>query len=73
MGIDGQQRRSRTFYLQPESDELHLFQDKASSARDDRSGLVAALEFVRPGDCLLVWKLDRLIEESLWRVTGGNT
>ena len=41
-------------------DERHLFQDKASGARDDRPGLAAALEFARPGDCLVVWKLDRL-------------
>src|ERR1700694_2324553 len=41
-------------------DERHLFQDKASGACDDRPGLSAALEFVRPGDCLVVWKLDRL-------------
>ncbi len=41
-------------------DERHLYQDKASGTRDDRPGLAAALDFVRPGDCLVVWKLDRL-------------
>ena len=41
-------------------DERHLFEDKASGARDDRPGLTSALEFVRQGDCLIVWKLDRL-------------
>jgi DNA invertase Pin-like site-specific DNA recombinase len=41
-------------------DERHLFEDKASGARDDRPGLAGALEFVRAGDCLVVWKLDRL-------------
>jgi DNA invertase Pin-like site-specific DNA recombinase len=41
-------------------DERHLFEDKASGARDDRPGLAKALEFVLPGDCLVVWKLDRL-------------
>src|ERR1700748_2494549 len=41
-------------------DERHLFEDKASGARDDRPGLARALDFVRPGDCLVVWKLDRL-------------
>ena len=41
-------------------DERHLFEDKASGARSDRSGLSAALDFVRTGDCLVVWKLDRL-------------
>jgi DNA invertase Pin-like site-specific DNA recombinase len=30
-------------------DELHLFEDKASGARDDRPGLAKALGFVRPG------------------------
>jgi DNA invertase Pin-like site-specific DNA recombinase len=28
--------------------------------RDNRAGLTNALAFVRPGDCLVVWKLDRL-------------
>ena len=41
-------------------DERHLFEDKASGARSDRSGLAKALDFVRAGDCLVVWKLDRL-------------
>ena len=41
-------------------DERHLFEDKASGARSDRSGLAAALGYVRAEDCLVVWKLDRL-------------
>jgi DNA invertase Pin-like site-specific DNA recombinase len=41
-------------------DERHLHQDKASGARDDRPGLKACLEDLRAGDCLVVWKLDRL-------------
>lgn len=41
-------------------DVRHLFEDKASGARDDRKGLKQALEYVRRGDCLVVWKLDRL-------------
>lgn len=41
-------------------DARHLYEDRASGARDDRSGLKACLEFVRPGDVLVVWKLDRL-------------
>lgn len=36
-----------------------VFQDKASGATD-RPGLTAALAFVREGDVLVVWKLDRL-------------
>ena len=41
-------------------DARHLFEDHASGARDDRPGLSKALEFLRPGDVLVVWKLDRL-------------
>lgn len=41
-------------------DARHLFEDHVSGAKDDRMGLAHALEFVRPGDVLVVWKLDRL-------------
>ena len=41
-------------------DERHLHQDKASGARDDRQGLKGCLAELRPGDVLVVWKLDRL-------------
>src|SRR5712671_4154295 len=41
-------------------DPRRLFTDKASGARDDRAGLRQALAYVQPGDCLVVWKLDRL-------------
>lgn len=37
-----------------------VFQDCASGARADRPGLRAALEHLRDGDVLVVWKLDRL-------------
>jgi DNA invertase Pin-like site-specific DNA recombinase len=37
-----------------------IFSDIASGATPDRSGLTKALEFVRRGDTLVVWKLDRL-------------
>ena len=41
-------------------DERHLHQDRASGTRDDRPGLKACLADLRPGDILIVWKLDRL-------------
>jgi DNA invertase Pin-like site-specific DNA recombinase len=41
-------------------DARHLFHDRASGARDDRPGLTKALEYLQPGDVLVVWKLDRL-------------
>ena len=37
-----------------------VFTETASGARDDRPGLIAAVEFARAGDSLVVWKLDRL-------------
>lgn len=41
-------------------DQRHIFEDKASGAKDDRVGLAQALEYVKIGDTLVVWKLDRL-------------
>lgn len=41
-------------------DPRHLFEDRASGTRDDRPGLAKALAYVKPGDVLIVWKLDRL-------------
>jgi DNA invertase Pin-like site-specific DNA recombinase len=37
-----------------------IFQEVASGTRADRQGLTAALDYVRPGDTLVVWRLDRL-------------
>ena len=37
-----------------------VFEDRASGARADRAGLQSALDYVREGDVLVVWKLDRL-------------
>lgn len=41
-------------------DPRHIYQDKASGARDNREGLQKALDYLQAGDCLVVWKLDRL-------------
>jgi DNA invertase Pin-like site-specific DNA recombinase len=37
-----------------------VFEEKISTRKTDRPGLAAALDYVRPGDTLCVWKLDRL-------------
>ncbi|GAB4360691.1 MAG: recombinase family protein [Gammaproteobacteria bacterium] len=37
-----------------------LYEDLASGSRGDRPGLTACLKALRPGDVLVVWKLDRL-------------
>jgi DNA invertase Pin-like site-specific DNA recombinase len=36
------------------------FEDTASGAKADRPGLAQALDMLRPGDTLVVWRLDRL-------------
>lgn len=37
-----------------------LFTDEMSGAKRERPGLTEALAFMRPGDTLVVWRLDRL-------------
>ena len=37
-----------------------IFQDVASGSKDEREGLQDAIAFAREGDCVVVWKLDRL-------------
>lgn len=37
-----------------------IFQDKISGSKAERPGLQEVLEYVRKGDTLLVWRLDRL-------------
>lgn len=52
--------------LDMQLDALHaagctkIFTDKISSVKAERKGLAEALDFLRPGDVLVVWKLDRL-------------
>jgi DNA invertase Pin-like site-specific DNA recombinase len=41
------------------------FSDTMSGARDDRPGLAALMEYVRAGDTVVVWKLDRLGRNTL--------
>ena len=37
-----------------------IFRDTASGAKADRPGLTQALDYIRAGDTLVVWQLDRL-------------
>src|SRR5271157_5235269 len=41
------------------------FSDTMSGARDDRPGLAALMDYVREGDAVVVWKLDRLGRNTL--------
>lgn len=50
----------RDALLEAGVDPRHLFEDRASGIKNDRSGLAKVMDFVQPGDVLIVWKLDRL-------------
>lgn len=39
---------------------VRIFTDRASGAKADRPQLAAALDYLNPGDTLVVWRLDRL-------------
>lgn len=49
-----------------QTDALHragcekIFEDTASGTKAERPGLAAALAYLREGDVLVVWRLDRL-------------
>ncbi len=47
------------------ADVTKTFSDTMSGARDDRPGLAALLDYVREGDTVVVWKLDRLGRDTL--------
>jgi DNA invertase Pin-like site-specific DNA recombinase len=44
---------------------LKTFSDTMSGARDDRPGLCELMSYVRLGDTVVVWKLDRLGRNTL--------
>jgi len=54
-------------------DSRHLFEDHASGAVDERHGLAKVLSFVKSGDVLVVWKLDRLGRSLPHLLTIVNT
>ncbi len=57
---------------------VKMFEDRASGARAARAGLQAALDYVRDGEVLVVWKLDRLGRslpvtfDDKWRSFSGD-
>jgi DNA invertase Pin-like site-specific DNA recombinase len=53
-----------------------IFTDTASGAQTERKGLAEALSYVRAGDTLVVWKLDRLgrsLKDLITRITELET
>jgi DNA invertase Pin-like site-specific DNA recombinase len=50
-----------------------LYDDHTSGRQDARPGLEACLKALRPGDTLVVWKLDRLTHPPASGDAGGGT
>jgi DNA invertase Pin-like site-specific DNA recombinase len=50
-----------------------LYVEKASGAHRDRPELKAALDYMRPGDTLVVWRLSRLARSPMDRPVCGDT
>lgn len=56
-------------------DPKHLYTDTTSGAKTERKGLEDALSHLRPGDTLVVWRLDRLgrtLKQLIELVNGFN-
>ncbi len=52
-----------------------IFTDTASGAKSEREGLTESISYVRAGDTLIVWKLDRLgrsLKDLIERITELN-
>jgi DNA invertase Pin-like site-specific DNA recombinase len=57
------------------ADCIKIFTDTASGTQTERKGLSEALAYVRAGDTLVVWKLDRLgrsLKDLITRITELN-
>jgi DNA invertase Pin-like site-specific DNA recombinase len=52
---------------------IKTFSDALSGACDDRPGLAALLDYVREGDAVVVWKLDRLGRNTLHILETAKT
>src|SRR5512147_3023361 len=70
----------QTFNLQKDALQKagceRIFTDTASGAKSERRGLDEALSYVRPGDTLVVWRLDRLgrsLRHLIETITGLNS
>jgi DNA invertase Pin-like site-specific DNA recombinase len=59
-------------------DSAQIYEDHASGKREDRPGLANCLKALRPGDTLIIWKLDRLgrdlrhLVNTVYDLTGRN-
>lgn len=59
---DGSQNLTlqRDALIEAEVSAGRIFEDKVTGSKADRPGLTQCLEYLRAGDVLVVWKLDRL-------------
>jgi DNA invertase Pin-like site-specific DNA recombinase len=51
---------------------VKIYEDIESGAKTERKGLEEALQYIRPGDTLVVWRLDRLgrsLKDLIIRIT----
>src|ERR687898_1604470 len=79
MALIGYARVSTTeqhFHLQQDALSatgcLKIFTDTISGTKSERQGLAEALDFIREGDTLVVWRLDRLgrsLKDLIERIT----
>ncbi|MFI1970323.1 DNA invertase [Streptomyces cinnamoneus] len=68
VSTDGQEAQLQLDAL-AEAGCARIFTDKASGKNTDRPELTAALDYLRPGDTLCVWKLDRFARSLIDLVT----
>jgi Resolvase, N terminal domain len=54
------ERRSKSARCSHQAGCTKIFTDTASGGKAERVGLDEALSYIRPGDTLVVWRLDRL-------------
>ena len=54
-------------------DSRNIYEDKISGSKEKREGLEKALDFLKEGDTLVVWKLDRLGRSLAHLITTINS
>ena len=48
---------------------LKIYTDTISGVKSERKGLAESLDFIRGGDTLVVWRLDRSLKDLIERIT----
>lgn len=58
--VDQDLRLQRDALIAAGVPEAHIFEDHKSGRTMNRAGLKRVMKLMRPGDCLVVWRLDRI-------------